>query len=145
MPAPVAGSHPRLRVCTGLNNAILITPLFFLAVYSGWIFYLAIGFLHVNPISGEAHELVPPWLLWAGAGLLAAFLAWSLGRWAWRKLPWTAKPACCSSLGCSETHHDPAAACTDACGCDDADHSHEHEPATAASPSCGCSDHDHPS
>jgi hypothetical protein len=54
---------------------------------------LAVGALHVNIISGHAHELVPPWLLAAGAALLGAFLAFSVGRWLWRHLPWRKAPA----------------------------------------------------
>jgi len=49
---------------------------------------LAVGALRVDVVSHEAHELVPPWLLAAGAALLGVFLAWSVVRWAWRHRPW---------------------------------------------------------
>ena len=62
---------------------------------------LAVGALHVNVISGHGHELVPPWLLAAGAALLGALLAFSVGRWAYRHAPWRKAPAArCSSDGC---------------------------------------------
>jgi uncharacterized membrane protein YraQ (UPF0718 family) len=100
-----------------------------MSLVCGVVFDLVVGALKVNVFSGEAHELVPPWLLTAGAVLLIVFLIFSLGRWAWRHSPWRpARAACCSSAGCREGH---AAAPGDGCK---ADSSHE---------SCCADDHDH--
>ena len=81
---------------------------------------LVVGALKVNVFSGEGHELLPPWLMTAGAVLLSVFLAVSLGRWAWRHAPWRPAPAaCCSSADCAEGG---AAAAASDCGKDDPAH-----------------------
>jgi hypothetical protein len=113
---------------------------------------LVVGTFQLKVMYEEVHELVPPWLLGAGAVVLMAFLVWSLSRWVWRKLPWSGAPAKCCSSGACEANAHSAAAAAEACGagghCDcESEHEHEHEAAHAESCGCGCDcggdSHDH--
>jgi uncharacterized membrane protein YraQ (UPF0718 family) len=118
------------RMLGKASAALYVGTIAVMSLVCGVVFDLVVGALKVNVFSGEAHELVPPWLLTAGAVLLIVFLIFSLGRWAWRHSPWRpARAACCSSAGCREGH--AAAAPSDGCKTDS---SHE---------SCCADDHDH--
>ena len=127
------------RMLGKLSAALYVGTIAVMSLICGAVLSLLVGALHVNLMSGGSHELLPPWLLTAGAVVLAAFLAMSLGRWVYRHLPWTAAPArCCSSGACAEAQHaSAAAACCEDGHCDESDHAHEPADA-AASPSCGC-------
>jgi uncharacterized protein len=136
------------RMLGKVSAALYVGTIAVMSLICGLLVDRVFGALNVTVIYEEAHELVPPWLLAAGAVLLAAFLAMSLGRWAWRHRPWAAAPAaCCSSLGCTSKAATPAAgACGGGC-CDEAhgdEQGHKHAPAeTRAGDSCGCGGHDH--
>ena len=118
------------RMLGKASAALYVGTIAVMSLACGVVFDLVVGALKVNVFSGEAHELVPPWLLTAGAVLLIVFLIFSLGRWAWRHSPWRpARAACCSSAGCREGH--AAAAPGDGCkaehtqsSCGDHDHTH---------------------
>jgi hypothetical protein len=118
------------RMLGKASAALYVGTIAVMSLVCGVVFDLVVGALKVNVFSGEAHELVPPWLLTAGAVLLIVFLIFSLGRWAWRHSPWRpARAARCSSADCREGH--AAAAPGDGCKTDS---SHE---------SCCADDHDH--
>jgi len=120
------------RMLGKASAALYVGTIAVMSLVCGVVLDLAVGALKVNVFSGEAHELLPPWLLAAGAVLLIAFLAFSLSRWAWRHAPWRPAPApCCSSVDCAEGHIVPAPD-----KCCEAEHAHS---------SCcggGC-EHDH--
>lgn len=91
------------RMLGKLSAALYVGTIAAMSLACGAALDLAIGALKVNVFSGEGHELVPPWLLTAGAVLLSVFLAVSLGRWVWRHAPWRpASAARCSSARCAE-------------------------------------------
>jgi uncharacterized membrane protein YraQ (UPF0718 family) len=118
------------RMLGKASAAIYVGTIAAMSLACGAVFDLIVGALNVNVISGEAHELVPPWLLTAGAVVLMVFLVFSLSRWAWRHSPWRpAMAACCSSAGCAE--HAAAEAKS---GCCEADAAHD---------ACCAGDHDH--
>jgi hypothetical protein len=102
----------------GKTSALLyVGTIAVMSLVCGAALDLVVGALKVNVFSGEGHELVPPWLLTAGAVVLMVFLAFSLSRWAWRHSPWRpSRAACCSSANCAEGHAVPVAAdcCKDA-------------------------------
>jgi len=120
------------RMLGKVSAAIYVGTIVVMSLVCGAVFDLVAGALNVNVFGGEGHELLPPWLLTAGAVGLIAFLAFSLSRWAWRHAPWRPAPAaCCSSAGCAEhaaaeaksgcCEADPA---HDACCAGDCDHDH---------------------
>jgi len=54
------------------------------------------GALAIDLTAGRAAEVVPEPVRLAGAAVLGLYLAWSVGRWAWRRWPRVgAKAACC--------------------------------------------------
>ena len=120
------------RMLGKASAAIYVGTIAGMSLVCGVVLDLAVGVLKVNVFSGEAHELLPPWLLAAGAVLLIVFLAFSLSRWAWRHSPWRpARAACCSSAGCAEHAAAEAKsgcceadAAQDACCAGDCDHDH---------------------
>lgn len=120
------------RMLGKTSAALYVGTIAVMSLVCGVIFDLAAGVLKVNVFAGEAHELVPPWLLTAGAVALIAFLAFSLSRWAWRHAPWRPAPAaCCSSVDCAEGHIVPAQdKCCEAgpahSSCCAGDHDHDH-------------------
>ena len=112
------------RMLGKASAALYVGTIAVMSLVCGAVLDLTVGALKVNVFSGEGHELLPPWLLTAGAVLLSVFLAVSLGRWAWRHAPWRPAPAaCCSSAGCAEK---TAAAAADDCCKEDAGHDAEH-------------------
>jgi hypothetical protein len=120
------------RMLGKASAALYVGTIAAMSLVCGAALDLAVGALKVNVFSGEGHELAPPWLLTAGAVLLSVFLAVSLGRWAWRRVPWRPAPAArCSSAGCAEDAS--AAAAGDCCkdnsahdSCCAGEHEHDH-------------------
>jgi hypothetical protein len=89
------------RLFGKVSAALYVGTIAAMSLLCGAVLDLAVTGLDLRVTYAEAHEIVPPWLLWAGAVLLAAFLAMSLGRWAWRKNPRRGRAgASCTSLGC---------------------------------------------
>ena len=89
------------RMFGKLSAALYVGTIAVMSLVCGALLDLAVGTLKLNVISGEVRELLPPWLMAAGAILLGAFLVMSVGRWFWRRIPRRGKPApCCTSLGC---------------------------------------------
>jgi uncharacterized protein len=138
------------RMLGKLSAAMYIGTIVVMSLVCAAGLNLVVGTFQLKVMYEEVHELVPPWLLGAGAAVLMAFLAWSLSRWVWRKLPWSGAPAkCCSSGACEANAHTAAA---EACGagghCDcESEHDHDHEAAHTESCGCGCDcggdSHDH--
>ncbi len=138
------------RMLGRLSAVMYVGTIAVMSLVCGAVLDLVVGALDVKVATGEVgDELLPPWLLKAGAIVLAAFLAASLGRWVYRKMPGSkASARCCSSGACEANAR--AAAAADSRGeggCRDAsDHPHKAEPAkTVAGPSCdcGCGDEQH--
>jgi len=89
------------RLFGKVSAALYVGTIAVMSLVCGALLDLAIAGMDLRVTYGEAHEIVPPWLLAAGAVLLAAFLAMSLGRWVWRKIPRRGRAgATCTSLGC---------------------------------------------
>ena len=101
----------------GKTSAVLyVATIAVMSLVCGTILDLIVGTLNVQVMSREVHELLPPWLLTAGAIVLGAFLAMSLGRWVYRHIPGTRAAPCCTSLGCGTKK--PSQNCgTPALGC----------------------------
>jgi hypothetical protein len=89
------------RLFGKVSAALYVGTIAVMSLICGAILDLAVTGLDLRVTYAEAREIVPPWLLAAGAVLLAAFLAMSLGRWVWRRLPRRGRAgATCTSLGC---------------------------------------------
>ncbi len=91
------------RMLGKLSAAMYVGTIAVMSLVCGAILDLALGTLNVRVGTGGTGELLPPWLLTAGAVVLAAFLAMSLGRWAYRKMPGSKASARCCSSGACET------------------------------------------
>jgi hypothetical protein len=68
------------------SAALYVGTIAVMSLACGAALDLAAGAWHVTVMSEGVHELLPAWLSSAGAVLLAAFLALSVGRWAWRRI-----------------------------------------------------------
>jgi uncharacterized membrane protein YraQ (UPF0718 family) len=106
------------RLFGKVSAALYVGTIAVMSLLCGTILDLAVTGLDLRVTYAEAREIVPPWLLWAGAVLLAAFLLMSLGRWAWRKIPRRGRArATCTSLGCD---------CESSPSAGGREHGHEH-------------------
>jgi len=101
------------RMLGKASAAVYVGTIAVMSLVCGAALDLAVGALNVKVMSEEVHELLPPPVLAAGAVMLAAFLAFSLGRWVYRRFPGTRAAPCCTSLAC-DTH--VAERAKDACG-----------------------------
>jgi hypothetical protein len=101
------------RMLGKVSAALYVGTIAVMSFACGTVLNLAVGALDVNVMSEEVRELLPPWVLAAGAVMLAAFLAFSLGRWVYRRLPGRRAAPCCTSLACDTHVSEPT---KDACG-----------------------------
>ena len=113
------------RMLGKLSAVLYVGTIAVMSLVCGAVLDLALGALNVNVSAAvKDGEFLPRWLLWAGAIVLAAFLAMALGRWAYRKL-WTRVPStCCAGGACGEAAH-AAHGEHDACEADAAVHGSE--------------------
>lgn len=105
------------------SAAMYVATIAVMALVCGAALDLALGALSVSAAITESHELVPPWLLSAGAVLLAAYLAMGVGRWFVRKTGLGRVKTCCGEEAADLCCRPPEAA--HACGCGD-EHGHSH-------------------
>lgn len=114
------------RMLGKLSAVLYVATIAVMSLVCGAVLDLVVSPLDIKRLSRAAgEELLPPWLLWAGAVTLAAFLAMSLGRWVYRKWPrGRRRTACCAGGACGTcpAEHDREEATACGCACDDHDH-----------------------
>jgi hypothetical protein len=96
------------RMLGKASAALYVGTIAVMSLVCGAALDLAVGALNVNVMSAEVHELLPPPVIAAGAVMLAVFLAFSLGRWVYRRFPGARAKPCCTSLACSSRAAEPA-------------------------------------
>lgn len=103
-----------------VSAALYVGTIVVMSLVCGMLLDTALGAWHISGTPAVARELVPEWLLTAGAAVLAVYLAVAVGRWFYRKFPRKCRPdTCCDSEEC---HGGPAAKpdpCCTSCGPDE--------------------------
>jgi hypothetical protein len=121
------------RMLGKASAALYVGTIAAMSLVCGAALDFGVGRLSIPLAQHEVKELLPPWLLAAGAVLLGALLAVAVGRWVYRRLPWSGAPAtCCTSADCAHgrraaTDCRPAQdACCTSSACSEEHHAHSH-------------------